>query len=127
MNRRNFLKSVAAVAVITAAPSMVLAKKKDPYAVLDVAKDGVFNKRSVGNYADFDPKSEYGNPIYLPDSPTIKDLSKIIKRLELDLIKFIPPRYRHKVEYHANMGYDHGRAKCIAWCYSPYKRKGLNG
>ena len=116
MNRRDFLKTVTAAAIVVAAPSVLV--RKDPYSVLAALPDKQFSKKRIGDYSQFDEDAEYGNQLAVTDLSE-ETLKRTIPILEKDIIKCIPPSHRHKVEYRATIPQDYGRSRAVAWYYSP--------
>lgn len=94
MNRRDFLKSVAAIAGVAAIPAYALNSD-----VLVENIDDDYQELLEESWKRFNPRTSYGNVVYLNDHPSTKQVNELICVLDRNIYETVPLEYRAKVEY----------------------------
>ena len=111
MNRRDFLKAGLAAVAVAALPKLDAGPRMD-IRLIETPGDA-----EIHRWADFNPDQLYGNGIMITDKPTPEMSEKLITLLYEDMVKWVPPEYREKVEIHGPIPDDFGRAVQIHWRY----------
>lgn len=118
MNRREFLKVGAAAIAAASLPKIAsTAGAVEEWEAAAPRMGRIDDVRFVDNV--FNPEMEYGNilPLTYDPPPGLRD--KLVGILYEDMVRHIPPEYRHKVEIVQPARTDYGRMGGIAWRYRP--------
>ena len=111
MNRREFLKVGAAAIAAASLPKIA--------STAGAVEEWETAAPRMGRINVFNPEMGYGSILPLTYDPPPELRDKLIGILYEDMVRHIPPEYRHKVKIVLPARTDYGRMGGIAWRYQP--------
>lgn len=83
----------------------------------------------ITNLPVFDPHKRYYSEVrfgVLPDATKEKiqfDVDRLLKKMEVQIIAFVPSQCRHRVRWYVKMPENENEKGAVGWDYIPVKKK----